>query len=1461
MASQKPSFITEVRKLFGMWKDFFPRAQPGDQFYLPKDKYIDAENIRLSDQAVPNLGTASLTTGNEFEFDLGYQASSGITVYKGYRITIDLSADSLNHFFTINGVPHTIVSGAGTHSQRYNTFVTNIQSAYSGITLSVYIAAPSTVPDTVHAGVKFFGGDYILLEDNGIVQYDVQVIHEYLGDVSGAYVILKTVNNGDNLFILKTNGGILAIDVAVRSQAGTWTNVTVFQTKQIKYATSLKNLIDFCYELDLGNRCSFYYSGTPPRVTYFKLQTTWTTQHAFIWNEVDSLETGNTDGFYTFENVVDATLRQITENFARVDTIVVNNSGGGLTTGNKYYFIRQCIGSSVKTNFGLASNPVSIFSASLTDTRLYGNIGGAPSSKSVTLFIAGLNPLLYDSFELGFVENIDGVLVEWVITTKYPISTSTITHTGFEAKAALTPSDLLIQQVYLNSTGNEVINRDRLFSSDVTIQLTPPELATFTKKAGVVTITTQRDSIAAIGYDHDTVNEYQKPLTIFGESGYMLNEKYRIGIQWKFKNGFVCETCFAQDWTVTYGDASLTNSTAGAGTPAPTLIYNYFPQVTVDISTAPTINGLPFTDVIDGFSIVRLPCIPEVLATGYIMPSVYENDTEFSVGDFAGEDVLGATYSDAKKGGFISPDVLFGNTDIQFVAGDVLKVAIISAFPYNNIEKFPADPLDMVQFTEFYGYIFDADQTLSDIPVTNCEVVAFNSLGVVDMNGKKLSTLISDGWGCQQKLVAVQTSSDINTISGSSYGMVYAQYYRAKANKYGAEDLGNYISCGHYTKLDGNTSYGNNVFGGDTFTQKNITKFTNKKLFSVANVTALTGVIAALPHGVYSYIVEALDVSSVYICKTVNIFTITVDGTNDTKAHFVTWTAVKKAATYLIYVLPPGGLWGFLSIAAPATSYSFDPTSAIIIIIPHPAPTTYVSRSGISYYTQNRNNYQLRYFDAIDDKNYPYTTTDINVWIGLSEELVEGTLKYSQSYTPITPVQIFPAFDSSLPVQAAQPSTLYYSELKIDGSPLDPYRTVLPLNTKSYSQYGRMTNTFTGVNMLILMMDKAVLVQQLDQQQVTTDPNGVDLILGNGTVLGSREVPSSYFGSPMKTGAYQYLTKAGSWYIIYCNPYQNKVYRRGGDGIRVLTEENFIQTFMSNNNQYIGAENSILFGYDQWSQEVLMQAYTLSIPFTGYDAGSTYTAGNVVSVARNIEGGVSAFYGDFYKARTNVPAGKNPTLIANQLNYWEIYRNSNYLLAFNEHDKINDYTSFYKFSCDSFIPYKDTFLTSITFVDGSFHEHSHIFEHNKNTLKYYAASDGSGGTDVAGYVTLLFNEQPAITKLLRNIWISASNLILTNIHFRSSNGRTRTFSVQADIVEKRPDSGSWFSNVKRDATIGGAILPTGTNTTGANDLLTQAPEGETNEVTIFFTNDDDTKIGQINEVLLNGVPKPPYNNS
>lgn len=1451
------SFITEIRKFLGMRKDY-------SSSNVPENKYIDAENVRMTDKAAPFLGGLSLTTGNKFVVDLGNNTSNN---YKGYRIAIDLTANVISHTLTINGTPYTAVTGTGTATARYNTFKTNIETATAGINGGIYVVNAISAA-VIHVGFSF-NGDWVLIETIATTPQTVQIISEYLADNITPYVILKTYNDGDNLFVLKTNDDVLAIDCEVKNEiTGAWTKNTFFKSKSIKYSKSLTNIVDFAFELDFGEQCSFYISGTPPRAIYIKESQLAVANSAFIWNENPAyIETGNTYGYYTYENVEEETVLQVLENLATA-SFVSMQEGGALSAGDKMYCIRQLIGTTVATGFNIVSNTINVMSKGLSDTRISGNTGGYLTSKSITLQINNLNPSLYNKFDLAVIENIDGALTVKRVST-YPITgiTQIITHYGTEQQSTnLTVADIVTQQVILLSVGNVVINRNRLFLSDVTLRKDRDFSSFFDISNGNVTITTATSTVPAIGKEHDNVAEYQLPQNVFNKIGYTLNETYRFATLVIEKDGWVNSPFFTADWTCTVGGgAALTNDvTTGVG--YPTIVYVYHPQITIDYTSAPTINGQPFLSQISAISIVRQECVKEVLATGYVMPTVFENATQYSVGGFVNAPSYGIfdpnpTGLDLKKGALISPDVLFQNEEIVFENGDMLKVANTVNL-YNDIERFPLEPLPKVFLME-YGSVVNTN--FSNKVLTNSEEVPFNSVGSIPMNGKFLSTSVTSDFktGCQQRMIAVETTTDIGTPTTPNSGFFYAQYFRPLTNKYGDKKGGTYFTCGHFQLANAVTvtGFAMDIYGGDTFIQKSITKFVNQNDFEIYDIEfdSTVPVFNFTVGNVWTYIVEASNGGGI-ICQTAQK-SITISGGNAKKSHLLTYTPVIGATTYKIF---------FNISTAPANWYFYTSTTIDLYYLnvnlasftpdTLPAnPTTYSLSVGLSYYTENRNNYQMRFFPIGDHNSYPYITTDINVWLSpVTESLVEGVLDYSQSYTPIAPIQTFLGFDSTLPTDTIQPSILYYSEVKEDNSPHDAFRVVKPINFKSYTQYGRITNSFADVNSLILMCVDAILTQQLDQQQTQTDPNGTSIIIGDGTVLGTREVVSSYIGSPFKSSAVQYITKAGSYHTAWFNNYKNKVFRRGGDGVRVLSEENFMQTFFSNNNHFIANENDVILGWDDWSQEMLMRARATVTGEVTWNPSTSYSKGTIVKVGQPIGNGIGVLMYRYFKASIDVPNTiGSPLLVVNQMNYWEIYRDSNYLISFNESDNINDYSSFYGINCDNFIPYKDTFLTAISVDTPASNLSTGLFEHNINTLKYYSTGS-SGGILVTGYVTQMFNKDFTVFKTLRNVWIQAQNLILTDIHFRGQNG-TKTFSIQSEIVEKRPNEGAWWSNAKWDATIGGVIQSGGTNTIGSSDLDTQQVGGQTNTVTIFFTNNDNTVIGGLNEVLLEGVPKPTLN--
>lgn len=1322
-----PNLISEIRKVFGgMIKDLISEL-------VPKDKYIDAQNINLSQYSNQTKGGAPPALGNEFKItkkEINFALSTDD--YKGYRIALDLTADGISHVFVVTDSVGTVIDtfaaislAGGSPQARYDEMVAQINAADPSY--DVYIpSALSNVSQVVYVGFKINGFDYSVAETIDGTDYDVFVIKEYYGPtVNGVFQPIKSFNIGNDLHIMSTNGDVFNWGVAVKDETTEdWTYTTLLQTKQIAIETDA--VVDLDGEIDFGNRVSLYMAGKGfiPRAFYVIQQTVWGEYYAMVYNEnPDYIQSGNPDGQYTYENIDLNSRIQITENLATVSLTSVNNTGGSLPAASNMYLVQQVISENSYSGFSLVSDPIPIFSDATTDLQLSGNEGGADTTKTVTLSINNLNPNNYTQVRLVCVRNIDGAMTA-ILVGEYDITGESIsvTHTGNEPVVSIALTDLVTNQILVSDAGNLVISRNRLFISNVALE-NDPDVSEWAKTHS---ISTQRQTIDAIGTINSTVNEYQKPENVFNYTGYMLNETYRLGTLVFYKSGVIA-TYFTADWTCEFaGSGALT---VGGGS-TPDSIYAYFPRVVVDTSTAPDIDGVPFNDAIYGYSIVRQECIPEVLASGIFLPSTSVGLGFYSVG----QNVANPTYADfivsRRLGAFLSMDLLMNQAGIIPIVGDKL-LNYGQPTLYNTVTQTATTvPLaDYCILKEFNGIAASFDEITID---EDGEYVPFNSISLSNIGSDKYITVIGSPI-LNQASLAIHLSVDADNITGETeYGFYIAQYFRALTDKYGDEDQGTYFSCGHFRRVEsGTTSYSEDVFGGDTFTQKNFIKFANEDVV--------------------------------------------------------------------------------------------------------PAPENFY-RHGVSFYSQNRGNYQLRYFaEDAPFPDYPYTTDGSNQlvqWLsgtaptfGQNSEYA-GTLTYSTTYTPINQFQTFQGFDPEAPVVEESPNLMLYSDLKLEGQLGDPYRIFRALNQKAYPLvYGTITNTFSNGNYITVMMERAIARQEINQQAVIQSTDSSSLILGDGSVLGAREVYVSFLGSPIKTAAIQYLTTRGDLYIQWYNPQYKKDLRLAGDGIRDLGVENQMQSFFIQNGQYIQDNWSMVYGFDFYNNEVIKVAnYDLpdAVPF---DLGNTYTAGDVVYV--------EGYYTTrkYYKALIDVPEGIDPTLPSSLTQYWEIYRQSNYTLAFNE--DLNAYSTFYSYTPVLFMPYKNTFLTYCAAGGLDLN----IYEHNKWTNQFY-------DDPVLAFITFVYNDMSEDYKSARNVFMQITDKPVY-INFLGLDG-SLTYAAPADITQKRD---YWWSYAKNDATV------TAANPSGINSGLTARIGGETIQVTIFYQNGDDV-LNVLKEASLTMKLKP-----
>jgi hypothetical protein len=823
----------------------------------------------------------------------------------------------------------------------------------------------------------------------------------------------------------------------------------------------------------------------------------------------------------------------------------------------------------------------------------------------------------------------------------------------------------------------------------------------------------------------------------------MLYETYRFAIIFFFNNKSpyrgVSQPFFIGDVNINPGiiGNALTDNN---GTGTPENIYVYYPQFEVDLS-ATTIDGVPLNELVYGFQIVRLPCIPEVMAMGLVMPAAQPQPVAgyYTAGGSAATGTPyteGPTSSRRNQTSFINPDIQFRLRSISPLTGHKL-FNFGQVYRYNSVLDSSVPGTELFLFE--YSSCVDGQTRVQHVLTANGEQVNFNTDGSLNINGAKLRNtvfysfpgIVPNVFGNNQTSLALPFNDWVNPLNGfTDYGLYLAQYVIEKNNKYGAEDEGNYISTGHFRRvISGTSSYTEDVFGGDTFTIKNILKFCNR--------------------------------------------------------------------------------------------YSVEPSN----------PTATIIRSGISYYCLCKNNFQLRNFIEGTTGDYPYTTTSFVDWLN-QDELLEGQLRYSLSYTPTTLIKPEPAYnaqaESTLVVN--ETSTMRYSQLKLENSNLDSYRPFLPLDFKAFpSLYGSIKNTFNYGNAIVVMMDSYIGVQQVDLQQQQTDPNNqTTIIIGDGTVLGARERDISFIGAPIKTAGYTYLSTFGKKYFVWFNPYYKKVIQYSDTGLRDLFEDNQMQSFLTLNTTNIKAERSFFFCYDYYTSELLMFAKAALDTGTIYDGEETYTKGQIVFT----EGGYTNK--KYYIATQDVINNKSPENIANLFQYWKPYRQSNFCLAYNE--RSNNITSFYSYTPQyPLMPYLNTFLSS----PDSLLISRNVYEHNRFTNLFYM-------DPIKGYVYTVFNAQNNIFKQGIAIFneINAQPLY---IHFLGNiNGDVRTQAAPSDIKRVR---NLWWANVKNDSTV------TPTNPTGSNSIKTARVGGEFIEAIIIFENGDQVPV-TINTALLKMQLKP-----
>lgn len=1327
---------------------------------MPFDMYFEGNDVCINPNRKSTKLSITTNDGTTKAFNLGGVAVQNEVV----RVYLDTTEPNIVHQFSITDSLGNVISvapilsGSPSQSARFTDlkaqFESVVEAAVPGvaITTSDYPFSFSYFQATI-SGIS--ASLYFTEEVLGITQTLIVLQEKISPTQLGSFMGCAGLNMGDDLFLLSTNGSVTQISVAVKDQiTGVWTHTPLLQSAQIPLLIS--NVTFLKGEKSNGTVRLYWVDGNDaPRSFYVKDQAVWTPFSAMIYTTSTGID-GNPDGFYTYGDTGSQTKQQIFNNTVHVEDIRINDSDGVFTSGMKRFAVRM-VDASANSNFGVLSDPIPIPIRSLgtifggggytpPQTSTQTQATGQPTSKSVTLTLAGIKNTVYKEYEIGVVEYIGSAISSFVLGP-FPVlgETFDVTISGDENKRSLSLTEFQAFAPVIKAAHLNEIQKNKYFLGRITLAQ-DPDLSDWVENTlfAPSNLETLIKELPAQGRLVSVTNsEYNNPYNVYKYAGHMVNETYRYGIKFFLTNGIITAPYFGVDYKFISG-TNLTDA-LGSGID-PTVIYvRYLNLKTIDLSTAPSIDGVPFIDMVEGFQIVRCACIPEVLATGYaLLGDIRVNDTPFTrtTGTTRGFAALSEDYSPPyayttgspivefekrRVGNFISQDVSTGQVSIDFRQGDSFMNTGYPQYSYYNEHTTKDAPFNIECFLHEYPGVFSGNNTYNEFGIVSANPISWNN--IAQLSGSAFAEYISayasttfDGgpesgtitnasngvaFVCFQPLIAVSAIAPT--------GATYVQYFRQRDNKYGQKNRGNYLSLGTFVKCGGNKGFVFTdvaMFSGDTFTQKSFHKL-------------------------------------IYNCA--------IDG------------------------------------------------------------ITNHSAGAVSYYSQNRINSQYKNAIGLDPNSaslvYPLNTDSVTDWEALASNLPEQFL-FDQGYAPQDGVREAPAYNSDTITVSDQDTTVYWSDERLDQDTADAYRTIRIGNSKTYQATdGALTGMWRIGESLLILQPNSVKNQPVDPNVLISGQDVAQLIIGTGSVLGTQANVIGKVGPTLKSESLRIVNERGNENAWWYNHNTNQQFRYGGNGVEVISDKKFWQSFMLENNRYVIREKDIIFGHDPFYDEILMIASVSDNGSVQWNAGSTYNPGD--RIWKSYAGIKIGFV-----AKRTVPINKDPGTIENQFQYWDYDPQSRYNVVYNEW--FDCYNGTYLFRPNLCVTYKNTFLSFIDNYrpDGTYY---YFFEHHTNPdCVYYDLLPGNP------FVSIAFNKTPKIFKQLLKFFIDSKEKPLRIEVFNDLDG-TKTY-ITADQIDKYRNR--FRATSKFDATI------SATNASGSNlQPGTKKMKSELMKVKIFLVKD------------------------
>lgn len=923
--------------------------------------------------------------------------------------------------------------------------------------------------------------------------------------------------------------GLGEIGVAVRSDQGVISYTRLLRSNEFNFST-LKQ-IDCRTKRKQDAKIATYFCDNFNQYRVFYYKGEYITDGAIL--------AVSDDGQYSYGSIkIDLQLFISNEGFG-IAFSSQSQTGGNVKSGNWRYAVRFLTGELVPSEWSLLTDTVSVFTSNV-DGEGYSILGDSENidtPKMNILEITNAIPGIYTFCEIAAINYIETSMVGYIIG-RYTLDgslTQQITHTGNENNLI----DLDIGSLNILIPGIERGQNIELLDNRLIISnLTPQSVVDFTPWVETFMYSLEREGLDPVGEWYNAlpgllnVAEYQRPDNIYFKKSHMIYETYRYGFRFRLKASGALTPVYYPGYDIKIdlpttlpperiaGSFTSFDLTDGAAA-QPTEVYSIYINW-LNINLGYIINGVPVFDLISEIIVCRAEVIPEVLLSGGVILGMSGVNTALTPND---EFYYGISSAAPHIGPF---SYIAGWSNVSAVAtgpNPTYPGETIGA-PYEVAERdtvfFYAPDFSFNQTRITFR---DGDQIISFGNDFRHNLAIFTS-GLIESDYAEFSGYSGITANPSPALVndiaeaAMQTESVV--VNGKSCSLVYTHETPLLTPALHPYYVDQCVICGLSANLNNtgaNTDYG---FYRAIYYRPIADKYGDPQTTKYTEFNA-------------PYVVG------------VNVGYID-SGT------IVSYGDVFTQKTYLKFRNPGSS-------------------------VPEVPPTPDGFGVGIGYYSQNRNNLQLRrkptpaYSASLIIPTYPQ-----EAWLVFGVETAsapyilgrDAQFFYNKGYTPRNKITTALAFDDNDNYQIDWGNAIMWSNSEVDGSNTDYMRIFGPLNIKFLDYtFGSITDARDVNGELITIQKSHVLRQYFNTTELITSEIGSEVILGDGGVMRRKGQTLTKFGSQHKWSVIIGKSDKGHDVLYFIDANNRTACQYGYNGNNAIDEINGMKSFFANNLQWI----------------------------------------------------------------------------------------------------------------------------------------------------------------------------------------------------------------------------------------------------------------------------------------------------